>query len=144
MARSAPSRTGGNVTVGRAARVGHGARLYGGSVTLDGKIDGGLDVGAQKITINGEVAGDARLAGEQIELGPTARIGGALSYLSGTELKRAEGATVAGAITREVGGGERRRERRGGDWLAQGPATPWAGSVPGRSSRRGASTSRRC
>jgi hypothetical protein len=81
------------------------ARLYGAAVTIDGRIDGNLNAGAQKITINGEVRGDAHVDGGEIVLGPQARIGGVLSYASEAELKKAETATVAGGITRrEVGG----------------------------------------
>jgi hypothetical protein len=41
----------GNITLTEAARVAHAATLYAGNVTLDGKIDGPLKVGAQKVTI---------------------------------------------------------------------------------------------
>jgi cytoskeletal protein CcmA (bactofilin family) len=108
--------TGGSVTLAKAARVAQGAKLYGGNVTIDGKVDGGLDVGAQKITLNGEVDGDARLAAEQIELGPNARITGALRYTSPSELKKAEGATIGGTVTREERAVERRRERADRHW----------------------------
>ncbi|MFC5498912.1 hypothetical protein ACFPOE_15290 [Caenimonas terrae] len=93
--------TGGNVTLAGAARVTQGAKVYGGAITMDGRVDGPLEAGAQKISLNGQIGGDARLTAEQIELGPDARIAGALHYASGTELKKAAGATVVGAITRE-------------------------------------------
>jgi cytoskeletal protein CcmA (bactofilin family) len=93
--------TGGNLTLAKGARVTRSATLYGGSVTVDGRIDGRLEANAGKIVINGEVGGDATLAAEQIELGPTARIAGALRYASASELKQAPGATVGGAITHE-------------------------------------------
>lgn len=93
--------SGGNLTLTRDAVVARAAALYGGNVTLHGRIDGPLKVGAQSVTLHGEVKGDVQLTAETIELGPTARIGGALRYTSGSELKKAEGATVAGAITRE-------------------------------------------
>jgi cytoskeletal protein CcmA (bactofilin family) len=93
--------TGGNLTLARAARVTRSATLYGGSITLDGRIDGPLQASAGKITVNGQVGGDATLAAEQIELGPEARIAGALRYTSASELKQAPGATVVGTITHE-------------------------------------------
>jgi cytoskeletal protein CcmA (bactofilin family) len=92
----------GNITLSKVARVATAATLYAGNVIIDGKIDGPLKVGAQKVIINGEVNGDVRLDAEKVELGPTARIVGALQYPISAELKKADGATVSGAITREV------------------------------------------
>lgn len=93
--------SGGHITVTRAASVARAARIYGANVTLDGRIDGPLEASAQSIVINGELRGDVRLMAESIELGPAARVGGTLHYTSKAELKRAEGATIAGAVTRE-------------------------------------------
>lgn len=115
---------GGNVTLTRAAAITGAANVYGGNVTVEGRVDGALSASAQKIRINGEVRGDVHLAGADIELGPLAKIGGALRYVSASELKRAEGATIAGAITRE----EPMRQRGDrGSRAAQGPS--WAGGV---------------
>lgn len=120
---------GGNITLGKAASVARGARLYGGNVTIDGNVDGPLRVGAQRVVINGEVRGDARLAAAQIELGPTARITGALTYAAGAELKKPEGATIGGPMTREERTFEQRgsaeRERHGP--MLGGPS--WVGSI---------------
>jgi Polymer-forming cytoskeletal len=92
----------GNITLSKAARVATAATLYAGNVTMDGKIDGPLKVGAQRVIINGEVNGDVRLYADKVELGPTARIVGTLQYPISAELKKADGATVSGAITREM------------------------------------------
>ena len=132
--------SGGSITLTSTARVGNAASLFAGSVTIDGKIDGSLKVYAQKIVLNGEVNGDAHLAGEQIELGPTAKIGGALSYASAAGLKQASGASIGGAITREVRSADRDGHRRGdqsedrdGDWhmQMQGAGPGWIGWVVG-------------
>jgi hypothetical protein len=108
--------TGGNVTLSSTAQVANGARCFGGTVTLDGKIDGPLEVEAQKIILNGTVTGDADLRAHDIEHGPSARIGGALNYTSTTgDLRRAPGAIVTGAITRDdsfVGRGDGIPDRR--------------------------------
>jgi cytoskeletal protein CcmA (bactofilin family) len=127
--------TGGNVALTRAAAIAGAAKVYGGNVTIEGRVDGALNANAQRIRINGEVRGDAHLGAADIELGPLAKIGGALSYASASELKRAEGATIAGAITREdasAAGSTRQRGDRGsraeGDWRGwQGPS--WVGGV---------------
>lgn len=93
--------SGGNITVRPSAAIGRGATLHAGSVSIDGRVEGDLQATARKITIDGEVRGNARLVGEQIELGPKARIGGAVIYVSSSGLKKAEGAVVAGTVTRE-------------------------------------------
>ncbi len=92
----------GSVTLTPTAAVAQGTRLYGGSVTVGGSLAGPLAVSAQTIYLNGEVKGDARLVAEKIELGPLARLGGALSYSSPTEILKAPGAVVLGAVTRET------------------------------------------
>jgi len=120
---------GANITLTRAAAVGRGASLYGSSVSIDGRIDGELRATAQKITIDGEVRGNARLVAEQIELGPKARIGGGLSYVSRSDLKKAEGATIGGAVTRHQDASSRRGAGGGWEWAGavQGPS--WVGGV---------------
>jgi cytoskeletal protein CcmA (bactofilin family) len=92
--------TGGNITLTKAARVASTASLFGGTVSIDGRIDGPLSVSAQKVVLNGEVNNDARFRAEQIELGPFAKITGTLDYASPNEIKRADGATIGGAISR--------------------------------------------
>ena len=121
---------GGNVTLTRSAQVGQGAALAGGLVIIDGKIVGKLRAAARRIVVNGEVTGNARLIAEQIELGPTARIDGALSHAS-RELKRADGAYIGGPITRDEGhdrehGFDRQWQRQ---WQFSGPS--WIGLLVG-------------
>ena len=96
---------------------------------MDGRIDGELRATAQKITIDGEVRGNARLVAEEIELGPKARIGGSLSYESRSELKKAEGATIGGAVTRHQDPSNQRGA--GGSWERSGAVSgpPWVGGV---------------
>jgi cytoskeletal protein CcmA (bactofilin family) len=118
--------TGGNVTVTRTAAIAGAARVYGGNISIEGRVDGPLTANARSIRINGVVHGDVDLAAADIELGPLARIGGALSYDSASELKRAQGATVAGAITREEPKGQ--RGDRGGR-TEGGSGSSWAGGV---------------
>lgn len=92
---------GGNVVLGPATRVGREATLYAGELRIEGgRIEQGLTARARRIVLDAEVGGDVNLAAERIELGPAARIGGALHYLSRAELVRAEGAQVAGPVTR--------------------------------------------
>ncbi len=90
----------GNLTLTRSAHIRHGAMIGGGLITLDGKVSGRLDATAQRIVINGEIDGDARLFADRIELGPSARISGSLHHAS-REFQRADGAAVAGPVTSE-------------------------------------------
>ena len=92
--------SGGNIMLSNAAVVADTVTLYGGSVTIEGKVNGPLKVYAQKIMLNGEVARDVELNAEQIELGPRAKLGGALRYSSNAQFKTAEGVAIGGAATR--------------------------------------------
>jgi cytoskeletal protein CcmA (bactofilin family) len=123
---------GGNVTLAKSAQIEQGAMLAGGSITIDGKISGPLKVTAQTIVLNGEVTGDARLAAEKIELGPTARIGGALHYAAG-ELKKADGAVVSGAIVRDERAADQRERRaeRERQWHRRISGPSWVGTAFG-------------
>lgn len=123
---------GANITLTPSAAVGRGAKLYGSNVGMAGRIDGDLTATGQKVTINGEVRGNARLVAEEVELGPLARIGGALSYVSKTEMKKADGATIAGAVTREQDrSGKTTRAGPQGGWRWEGSVRgpSWAGSL---------------
>ena len=91
----------GSVTLTPLATVAQSTRLFGGTITMGGNLAGPLTVSAQKIYLNGEVKGEVRLEAELIELGPQAKLGGALSYASPTELLKAPGAVVLGPVTRE-------------------------------------------
>lgn len=99
-------------------------------LTIDGKVTGNLKASAHWIVLNGEVTGDTRPVADQIELGPTARIGGALHHAS-REFKKADGAVVAGALTQDEpaeqkGAGGRQWEH---SWHYSGPS--WVGLVLG-------------
>lgn len=94
--------TGGHVALRPEASVGGRTTVYGGTVAINGRLGGELEVAAQKVTLDGEVQGDVRITAEEIELGPAARIGGGLRYVSGSELKMADSARISGAITREA------------------------------------------
>jgi cytoskeletal protein CcmA (bactofilin family) len=98
----------GNITLGGDARIAGATSLFAGNVTINGKVMGPLNVRAQTIVLNGEVGGDARLAAAHIKLGPTAKIGGALSYTSSADLEKADGALIAGTTVREENSGAQR------------------------------------
>ncbi|AMO22007.1 hypothetical protein GCM10027034_22860 [Ramlibacter solisilvae] len=93
---------GANITLGRGAVIARSARMHGANISVEGRIEGGLKGSGDSITINGEVRGDVDVAAAQVELGPAAKIGGALRYKSPAVLKQAPGATVGGAVTRDA------------------------------------------
>lgn len=92
---------GGNVTLASAARVGRGASFLAGVLTVDGTVAGPIEANAQRVVINGAVGGDVELRAAEIELGPNANIAGSLRYTSPGEMRRAPGASVAGAVQRQ-------------------------------------------
>ncbi|TFZ01658.1 bactofilin family protein [Ramlibacter rhizophilus] len=125
---------GGNVRLGPATRVEGQTRLYGGEVSVAGRLGQDLDARARRIVIDGEIAGDARLSAQTIELGPQARIQGALRYTSDSELRRAEGAVVTGPVTREDAQAAPRTEPREPRMPAPVPreasqASAWAAGI---------------
>ncbi len=74
---------GGKVRVVRGAELRENVTLAGGSVEMEGKVGGDLQVYGESLVINGIVGGDLEIAGEDIRVGPDARIAGRLDYRSG-------------------------------------------------------------
>ena len=74
--------------------------IGGQAVTLNGAIGRDAAVAAQDATINGVVGRDVQAQDTTLSLGNNARVGGDVSYVSLKELDRAEGARVAGKVTR--------------------------------------------
>lgn len=56
------------------------ARLFGNSVTVDGKVDGALLIAARDVILNAPIKGDARILAKSISFGPNAVVGGTLTY----------------------------------------------------------------
>lgn len=71
---------GGTLELEPMSRVGGNAYLAGGSVLLDGAVDGALYVGAGEVVLDGVVGGDVRVEAERLTLGPNARLGGDLRF----------------------------------------------------------------
>jgi cytoskeletal protein CcmA (bactofilin family) len=94
---------GGTITITKSARIAQGANLFGGEINIDGVFDGPLKVRAKKIVLNGEINNDANFSGEDIELGPMAKITGTFNYMSKNPLNRAQGAVVSGLIKHDEG-----------------------------------------
>ena len=127
--------SGGNVTLGSTAAVLDAVTVYAGHATVDGKVKGPLTIYAQKVVLNGEVGGNVELNAEEIEIGPKARLGAALSYPADARFKTAEGAVIGGVITRGQAMNGRPDTHRNREWHGQmmesGSGSGWAGSVGG-------------
>jgi cytoskeletal protein CcmA (bactofilin family) len=74
------------------------ATIAAGDVSVRGPIKGSLSVIGGRALIDATVDGDVTVTARQIELGPHARIGGALRWRSQGELQRHASAQVAGSI----------------------------------------------
>ena len=123
--------SGGNITLTQTATVADAVTLYAGSISIEGKVNGPLTVYAQKIILNGEVTRDVELNAEQIELGPRAKLGGALRYSSNAQFKTAEGVAIGGAVTRGGAMNGRPDMHRDREWHGQmmGSSTGWVGTI---------------
>ncbi len=123
--------SGGNITLGSSAAVADAVTLYAGNVNIEGKINGPLKIYAQKLVINGEVARDVEINAEEIELGPRAKLGGALRYSSNALFKTAEGVAIGGKVTRGDAINGRPDTHQDREWHGQvmGSGPSWAGGI---------------
>lgn len=91
---------GGSVRLERGAEVAGPAWLAGGEVQVLGRVGGGAKVFAGTLVVDGTIQGDLQVTAENVELRPGAQVGGALRYASRNPLRMADGAQVAGPIER--------------------------------------------
>jgi hypothetical protein len=91
---------GGQVELGSSARLAGNATIAAGDVSVRGPIKGSLSIAGGRVLIDSTVDGDVTVVAGQIELGPQARIGGALRWRSQGELQRHASSQVAGPIER--------------------------------------------
>lgn len=75
------------------------ARLFGSSVTINGPVRGALTATGADIILNAEIAGDVRLVAGTISFGPDAKIGGALTYSSASEISIPERVVPADRVS---------------------------------------------
>lgn len=97
---------GGKVRVTGSARLEGSATLAGGTIEVDGEVGGNLRAFGDTIIINGGVDGDIEVAGDNIRIGPDARIGGRVEYRSGSGVTVDPQAQVRGGVM-EVDSGKR-------------------------------------
>jgi cytoskeletal protein CcmA (bactofilin family) len=118
---------GGRLSLTQTAQVAGRAQLAGGEVQVDGRVDGSLNVRARRLVLNGPVGGNVQAAVERLEIGPQARVGGALRHTAAI-ITQDPAAVVAGPLERvdrlfDDGARWARGERHPmheGRWLAMG------------------------
>ena len=93
---------GASVELGHTAEVAGDVLAAGSRVALLGDVDGDIRAAGGEIRIDGTVGGDVNLTGGRIVLGPNANIQGDLTYRGGDDLRRMDGAQVAGQIERRT------------------------------------------
>ncbi|HEX9705873.1 MAG TPA: polymer-forming cytoskeletal protein [Gemmatimonadales bacterium] len=92
--------TGGTVRLQPDATVGGRAWFGGGDVDVEGRIATHLKAGAERITISGVIDGDVEITAEEIDVLPSARITGTLTYRSRREARIDPAAQIGGGVTR--------------------------------------------
>ena len=89
---------GGQIRLDPGAAVEGNAKLAGGELDLRGSIGKNLEAAGGEILISGSVGGDVILKGGHIEIGPTARIEGNLTYESRSEATIDPQARIGGQV----------------------------------------------
>lgn len=91
---------GGTATVDASATIAGDLAGGVGTLTVDGSVAGNVLVGAGSLTLNGSVGGDLDVGVTDLVLGPSAVVGGDVTYRSRNEARVADGAEVSGSIER--------------------------------------------
>ena len=90
----------GSIAFGPSAEIRGHARLAGNDVVIAGKFASGVTVWSRHVIVFGDIQGPLVISGEQIEIMPSARIYGDVSYSGPHEIKVHPGAMIQGSITR--------------------------------------------
>jgi len=91
---------GGKLDIGPQAHIAGNLTAAAGKVNVRGPVDGYVLAAAERIYIDAPIGGDVELRSRSIELGPRARIAGALRYAAQTELQRDPAAQIGGGVVR--------------------------------------------
>jgi hypothetical protein len=90
---------GGDVTIGSLARVSGRSWLTGRTVRVEGVFERDLSVAGATVQIGGEIRKPLQVVAEDLEILPSARILGPLTYKGSSEARIADGAVINGPIT---------------------------------------------
>jgi cytoskeletal protein CcmA (bactofilin family) len=72
--------------------------LAGGTLNINGGVDGKTVIYASSVSLNGEFKGDVNIVADKITISDKTKIGGKLTYKSPSEATITPGATIAGGI----------------------------------------------
>jgi hypothetical protein len=93
---------GGTITITPEAVIGGSAQLAGGELHVAGRIGRKLRAAGAVVVLAGEVVNDVEIAGQEIEVLPTARIKGKLTYWSPREARIDPRAVISGRVTHNL------------------------------------------
>ncbi|MEL6620834.1 MAG: hypothetical protein AAFP16_18305 [Pseudomonadota bacterium] len=96
------------------SRVSGNARLAGGTVVVDGPVDGALSVTGRDVLLNAPIAGDTRIMAKTLRFGPEAVVSGRLVYTTEERIEVPERVAPASRVAFEA-------------LTAQGLRREWAG-----------------
>ncbi|MGD8599796.1 MAG: polymer-forming cytoskeletal protein [Gemmatimonadota bacterium] len=90
---------GGTVELLEESVVERNAYMAGGTLDIDGTVRGDLYAGGEEVVLDGTVEGDVRIEAGRLTVGPSARIGGDLTYRVGDEgASISDGADIVGQV----------------------------------------------
>lgn len=90
---------GGEVTIGSEAQVAGRAWLSGGIVRANGRFDRDLHIAGGTVILDGEIRDAVTVIADTLEVRPTAKLQGALTYRATREAQIGQGATIAGPVS---------------------------------------------
>lgn len=90
----------GSIAFGPSAEIKGRARLAGNDVVVAGRFGAGLSVWSRHVLVFGDIQGPVQISGDQIEIMPSARIFGDVTYSSPHDITVHPGAVIQGAVTR--------------------------------------------
>jgi cytoskeletal protein CcmA (bactofilin family) len=93
---------GGTITIAPEAVIGGSAQLAGGEMQIAGSIQRKLRAAGAVVVLAGEVGNDVEVAAQEIEVLPTARIRGKLTYWSPREARIDPQAVISGRVTHNL------------------------------------------
>lgn len=105
---------GGSLTIDRESRVGGGLVLGGGTAVVNGQVGRGIVGSVGSLTLNGRVGKDVRVGVGQLGVGPGARIGGEVVYVSQRKVNLASRAQIGAGIKQVL---PRASQGAGRGWL---------------------------
>ncbi len=85
-----------------ASRVSGNARLAGGTVIVDGPVDGALSVTGRDVLLNAPIAGDTRILARDLRFGPDAVVAGRLVYTTENRIEVPERVAPASRVAFEA------------------------------------------